>query len=228
MEFFEAVQRRRSIRKYLKEPVPSEVMEKALEAALLAPNSSNMQTWGFYWVKTEPKRKTLIEACLNQNAARTAQELLVVAAIPSLWRKTQKEMMRRIERDKSPAIVRKYYESHIPFGYGWQILAPLKWLMLNLNGLFKPSIRHPWNYRDIQEISIKSAALAAENFMLAISAQGFDTCPMEGFDEKRVKKLVGLGFTSRIVMVVSVGKRDEKGVWGPQVRFDRDWFVHSI
>ncbi len=228
MDFFEAVKRRRSIRKYLPDPVPKEVMEKALEATLLAPNSSNMQTWGFYWVRTPEKRKRLIAACLNQNAARTSQELLVVTAIPSLWKQNRKEMLRVIQENKSPDIVRKYYQTLIPYVYGWQILAPLKWLIGNITGIFKPAARHPWNCRDVQEISIKSASLAAENFMLAISAQGFDTCPMEGFDEFRVKRILGLGFSSRVVMVISVGKRDEKGVWGPQVRFNRDWFVHQI
>ena len=77
----------------------------------------------------------------------------------------------------------------MPFLYGFQILAPLKWLMFNIRGFFVPTPRKPWSPRDRAEICIKSAALACQNFMLAISAQGFDTCPMEGFDESRVKSI---------------------------------------
>jgi nitroreductase len=100
--------------------------------------------------------------------------------------------------------------------------------MFNLAGIFKPVPRNPWSPRDIEEVAIKSTALAAENFMLAISAQGFDTCPMEGFDEARVKKLLGLGWRARIVMVVSVGERAPEGLWGERFRLPREMVVKKI
>ena len=83
MEFFEAVKNRRSIRKFTDENVPDSVVEKALEAAVLAPNSSNVQTWDFYWVRTPEKKKKLVSYCLNQSAARTAQHLVVIVGDPS-------------------------------------------------------------------------------------------------------------------------------------------------
>ena len=58
-KFFEAIEKRRSIRKYSDKKVPAEVMNKAIDAALLAPNSSNMQTWQFHWVRTEAKKKII-------------------------------------------------------------------------------------------------------------------------------------------------------------------------
>jgi nitroreductase len=90
-------------------------------------------------------------------------------------------------------------------------------------------VRRPWSFRDLQEVSIKSAALASENFMLAISAQGYSTCPMEGFDEARVKRILSLSWTDRVVMVISVGRENAaRGVWGPQFRFSRDRFIHKV
>ena len=236
MEFFEAVKSRRSIRKYLHQvEVPDEVVENALDAALLAPNSSNMQTWEFYWVKSPEKRKKLIHACLDQNAARTSKHLVVVVANVSKWKMTQKEMVRQITEngvENAPKLVLQYYSKLIPMTYGLHLLAPLKWLIYNGVGLFRPMSRRPWSYRDVQEVAIKSAALGAENFMLAVSAQGYDTCPMEGMDDCSVKRLLGLNnfkyFGARVVMVISVGKRDEKGIWGPQLRFNKDWFVKRI
>jgi nitroreductase len=59
----------------------------------------------------------------------------------------------------------------------------------------------------------KSCALACENFMLGMSAHGFDTCPMEGYDSSRVKKILGLHSGDEVVMVISAGKRDQKGVY---------------
>ncbi|MNL01603.1 NADH dehydrogenase [compost metagenome] len=227
MDFFEAVLARRSIRKYKSTPVPAVVMDKALDAALLAPNSSNMQTWRIYWVNSSDIKKKMAEACLNQGAARTAQELVVFVADPSLWKISQQAVLKNFG-DTPHKTVLIYYTKLMPFLYSWRFLAPIKWLAFNVAGLFKAVPRKPWSSRDIEEIAIKSTALAAENFMLAISAQGFDTCPMEGFDESRVKNLLGLGWRARIVMVVSVGERDPEGLWGERFRLPKDIVVKKI
>jgi nitroreductase len=229
MDFYEAVRARRSIRNYTDQPVPKEVIQRALDAALLAPNSSNLQTWGFYWVKTPEKKQKLVEACLSQRAARTARELIVITAEPGLWKKNRAKMISELDRAKAPKFMYPYYEKLIPFTYGFQFLAPLKWLIFNLTGLFRPIVRRPWSPRDREEVSIKSAALASENFMLAIAAEGYGTCPMEGFDEWRVKRLLGLRFSDRVVMVISVGEPElTQGVWGAQIRFDPKEFIHEV
>lgn len=75
--------------------------------------------------------------------------------------------------------------------------------------------------------SVKTTALACENFMLGMTAQGYDTCPMEGFDEVRVQKLLNLPSDAEVVMVIGCGKRAENGVYGPQVRFDKNLFLRS-
>lgn len=227
MDFFEAVKYRRSIRQYTTRPVPAEVIEKALNAAVLAPNSSNMQTWRIYWVHSEEKRKELASACMSQGAATTAQELVVFVADPSTWKISQKAILQSLGPG-TPAVAKNYYQKLMPFLYSWRLLAPFKWLVFNIVGIWRPMPRHPWSSRDIQEVCIKSAALDAENFMLAIAAQSFDTCPMEGFDECRVKKLLGLGWRARVVMVVSVGERHPKGLWGDQFRLSNEITIQKI
>jgi nitroreductase len=229
MEFFEAVHSRRSIRKYTKKSVPAEIIQKALDAALLAPNSSNLQTWEFYWVKSPDKKTRLVEACFNQSAARTAQELIVAVANPHLWRKTNPEMIQFTKKTKAPPLVVTYYEKLVPLTYGLHWLSPLKKTLFFFTGFIRPITRGPATWSDLQVISIKSAALACENFMLAITAQGYATCPMEGLDEVRVAKILNLKRGSKVVMAISVGEADpERGTWGPQVRFNRDWFVKEI
>ncbi len=227
MEFFEVIDRRRSVRKYTSKPVPEEVMRRAVDAALRAPNSSNMQTWRFCWVKSLDKKKALAEACLNQTAARTAQELVVAYVSPRQWAKTQKEILKALD-PSLPLQVRDYYKKLMPFLYGFRFLAPVKWFLFNVAGLFRPTPRKPWSGRDIDEVCIKSSALACENFMLAIAAQNFDTCPMEGFDECRVKKILGLRYSDRVVMVISVGERAADGVWGSQFRLPRDMVFREL
>jgi nitroreductase len=54
--------------------------------------------------------------------------------------------------------------------------------------------------------------------MLSIAAEGFESCPMEGFDAVRVKKELGLPYGAEINMIVSVGKGTEEGIWGKRFR----------
>ena len=63
--------------------------------------------------------------------------------------------------------------------------------------------------------------------MLAMRAHGFDTCPMEGFDSYRVKRLLGLPLSAGVTMVISAGKRAEGGIYGPRFRFDQDLIVKT-
>jgi nitroreductase len=227
MDFFEAIKARRSVRKYTPQPVPAEVMDKAIDAALLAPNSSNMQTWRIYWVHDADARKKMAEACMNQGAARTAQELVAFVADPSTWKIAQAANLQHLGAGANKDVV-TYYKTLMPLLYSWRILAPLKWLFFNTMGIFKPTIRKPWSSRDIEEVSVKSTALAAENFMLAISAQGFDTCPMEGFDEYLVRRILGLKCRARVVMIISVGKQDPAGIWGERFRLPKETVVKKI
>ena len=231
MDLFDAIKKRRSIRKYTEKMVPPEVIRNALELALLAPNSSNGQTWNFFWVKSADKKPQLIKACLNQSAARTAAELIVVVASPEAWERSHKELVCFIEAVKAPKSVVFYYQKLFPSMYRWGFLNSiglLKRLIFFVTGIFRPIMRGPGTLRDIQEVCIKSAALAAENFVLAITAQGYATCMMEGFDEPRVKKLLGLKYSDRVVMVISVGEEAERGTWGPRFRISSDKVIHEV
>jgi nitroreductase len=231
MEFFDVVSKRRSIRKYTPEKVPEEIIHKAFNAAILAPNSSNTQTWNFYWVKSEDQKKKLIHFCLDQSAARTASELIVITADPALWKRSQKPLIDWVESVNAPKVVITYYRKLIPFTYRWGFMnlwGYLKALMTFGVGLVRPVPRGPNTLQELQVVAIKSAALAAENFVLAISAQGFSTCMMEGFDESRVKKLLKLPYSTRVAMVISVGRESDRGTWGPQFRLPQSEVVHIV
>lgn len=56
MDVLEAIKTRRSIRRYKKDPVPEEVIEKILEAGRWAPSASNAQPWDFI-VFSDPEVK---------------------------------------------------------------------------------------------------------------------------------------------------------------------------
>ena len=64
--------------------------------------------------------------------------------------------------------------------------------------------------------------------MMALVAQGYDSCPMEGFDHKRVKKILKLNYQSHVVMVIGVGKADPKGIYGERFRIDDNLVIKIV
>ncbi len=62
----EAIQKRRSIRKFKPDPVPDEVINQILEAARLAPSATNRQPWRFQVIKDPAlKEKIFNEATFS-------------------------------------------------------------------------------------------------------------------------------------------------------------------
>ena len=124
----EAIQYRRSARVYKEEPIDFDKVKKCLINASLAPTSSNLQLWEFYHVTNKDVLKQISKACLNQNAAKTANQLVVVVARQDLWKtraKSNIEFLKKIyskenlskrdEKRKKMAI--SYYSKLIPAVY---------------------------------------------------------------------------------------------------------------
>lgn len=231
--FRELVRARRSVRKFTEEAIPDHIVDECLEMALLAPNSSNLQTWEFYRIKTPQVRIDINTACFSQPAAATASELIICVARPANWRAHCKQMLAIFKSMpvETPKSVLDYYSKLMPMVNTvgpLSILAPLKWLMYSVMGLFKVVPRGPLSYLGLASRSVKSCALACENLMLAFRAHGFDTCPMEGFDAVRVKKAMKLNGKFEIVMIIGAGKRAEGGLYGPRIRFPKEQFLKTL
>lgn len=227
-EFRKVVQSRRSIRRFESTPLPDSVLDDCLDMALLAPNSSNLQPWEFHVVKTPALQKALAAACLNQNAARTAPVQVVVVARLATWPAHCDLMLQEWPQATVPKIVDSYYRrlARLHYGQGplglWGVA---KRLLASVSGWRRPVVRGPFSRADMKVWAAKSVALGAENFMLALRAHGYDSCPMEGFDENRVRRLLRLPADAFVVMVIACGRRAADGVYHPRLRFARERFV---
>lgn len=67
MDIFDAIADRRSVRKYLRDPVPETVLARVLEAGSLAPSGHNRQPWRFVVVREESRRRALADAAASHN-----------------------------------------------------------------------------------------------------------------------------------------------------------------
>ena len=195
---------------------------------MLAPTSSNLQCWEFYWVKDELKKEKLKEYCLSQAAAKTAKELIVCVARIDTWKKNKNEI---ISATKKNGISINYYKKIVPIVYTqgfWGIIGLFKKILIFIIGIFKTIPREPTSISDMRVWAHKTTALACQNLMLSLRAYGYDTCPMEGIDSKRIKKMLNLGNGAEINMVISIGKRADNGVYGKRFRLNSENFIKII
>jgi nitroreductase len=229
-EFRKIVESRRSVRIFTPEKIPDDVVMDCLDLALLAPTSSNLQCWEFWWVRDESKLQRLHEACFGQPAASTAQALIVCLARTETWKKHREQMLEVLRASPgTPKSVMMYYEKLVPFVYGQGPLGLFgllkKYLITPILGLFRVVPRGPFGESGMREWAHKTTALACENLMLAFRAAGYDTCPMEGFDEVRVRKILDLPSDASVCMIIGAGKRAPGGIYSPRIRFPRSQFI---
>jgi nitroreductase len=224
--FFETVKTRRSVRVFDQESeFDHSIVQNCLETAILSPNSSNLQLYNFVRVpETSILKDPLAKLCMGQKAATTARELVVVVTRRDLWKSRAKANYEYIEStysgkpDKKLKQALGYYGKLVPTLYskypGWSLV---KKLISFGVGLRKPMVREVGE-TEVRISVHKSAALASMTFMLAIKAAGYDTCPMEGFDSKRVSKLLNLPSGAEISMIIGCGKGLPEGIYGKRFR----------
>jgi nitroreductase len=230
MTFPEIVNYRRSVRNYKAQAIDTQKVKHCLELATRAPNSSNMQLWEFYHITSPSVLKELAVACLNQESATTAQQMVVFVTRQDLFRKRAKEMLlletyninKNSPEEKQAKRIGRwklYYGRVMPFLYArfFGVLGLIRKLLVNIVGLFRPIV-YQVSEGDMRVVVHKTCALAAQTFMLAMANEKYDTCPMEGFDSRRVKRLLNLPFGAEVNMIVSCGIREDKGVWGDRMR----------
>ena len=83
MELFDAIRRRRSIRKFQPTRVHAELLTQILEAANLAPSAGNLQAYRMFVVDTPEKRRLLVQATGNQACVAEAPVVLLFCADPA-------------------------------------------------------------------------------------------------------------------------------------------------
>jgi len=186
-----------------------------------------MQLWEFYWIQSPELKSMITEYCLRQGAACTAKHLVVFVTRQDLWKKRANWNYRQIKEaigDRTPNSLEKrgldYYKKLMPLIYrkDWLGIATLLRRCISFFLSLKKPFYRASGTADQRIMVHKSCALAAQTFMLSIAAEGFDSCPMEGFDRVRVRKALGLPLGAEINMIIGVGMGTPEGTWGERKR----------
>jgi len=213
-ETLDAIFQRRAIKIFEPVEISQGLREQILNAARHAPSSFNSQPYKFYWVGSTPQKAVVAKLCLGQKPAETASALVVaVADLESLSATSQGQLewMRRsnfteekIRRYERTAKIGRILFMPGPFG----IFAAIKRALFRLLHLRMVIGMPPLSRQDLFKWATKSTSLACQNLMIAAEALGMNTCPMEGFDGRRLSQYLGLsGRHHEIVMVIAIGKK---------------------
>ena len=241
MTLEQILEHRRAVRKYDPDKeLDTDKVKECIRLATLAPTSSNMQLWEAYHVTDPDKLQKMARACLGQGSARTCKQMVVFVTRQERWKSHAQAVLKagieEIEQNspedrKSHRIMlqKQYYGKLIPMSYKrcFGLLGLFRKALVQIIGLFRPIVRQVTE-ADERTVVQKSCALAAQTFLLAMSEQGYDTCPLEGFDSLLVKRALGLPHNCGINMVITCGIRTAGGVRGDRFRLPFDEFYHRL
>ena len=224
-ETLDALFHRRAVKSFERIEIPPALRYRILDAARHAPSSFNSQPYRFFWVESLPGKATAAKLCLGQMPAVTASALVVaVADIGSLAATSQAQLEWMRHNGFTDAKIRDYERTakigrilFMPGPFG--IFGALKWAIFRLLNLWKTMGMPPVFRQDLLKWATKSTSLACENLMIAAESLGLNTCPMEGFDGRRLSRFLGLSTRyHEIVMVIAIGKKSPSYSEPPQWR----------
>ena len=226
----DAINFRRSVRKFdPNKEIDTQIVKKCIENGVLAPTSSNLQLWEFYHITNKDLLRKVSKICFDQPAASTAKQIVITLVRRDLWKKRANQNIDFFNSKKQKLnqkqfdLIKRYYTKAVPLVYKdfLGIYSYCKYLLANFLGFFRVMYRQLRN-SDTRVVAHKSAALASQNFMISMAGFGYDTCPMEGFDSLKLKKLLKLNSKSEINMVIGCGIRLKEGVYGERFRIPFD------
>ncbi|EWM27486.1 nitroreductase-like protein [Nannochloropsis gaditana] len=192
-------------------PVHISTLNELLRLTQRAPSSFNIQPFKLVVIRDPTLRdKVGHQAMLgaNGNRVRTAPVTVVFAAdVESSRLMPQVVALLRQAGTFPEGFLKKipFFANLFSTGYPFSLLRwCLYWgkrVAMHVVGWFKavPRLERPETW------AVKNTMLAAMTFMLAASSHGLTTCPMEGFDARRLRHLLGLPTRYVLPVVVSLG-----------------------
>jgi nitroreductase len=234
-QILDAIFQRRAVKVFDPVEIPPQTREEILNAARLAPSSFNIQPYRFFWIESPDLKRNAAHLCMDQSPAATASALIVAVADLGSWQSTTQsylEWMRTagFDRKKIHEAEQKSKWGKWFFIQGWfGIIGALKWAICRIVNVWKIFGSPPVARQGMFKWATKNTSFACENLMIAAEALGLNTCPMEGFDGRRLSKLLGLSARyHEIVLVIAIGKKSPRHLDQPQWRRPLDATVQFL
>ena len=177
----QAIEERRATPSFDGTPIPPEDLKQILEAGLSAPSGYNMQPWRFVVVQSPEQKKRLRAASYNQAKVEEASAVIVACGDADGWRKDL-DLMLQLGR-----------EGGMPESYAAQARSSV------------PNYLSSFTSEQMRAWLNKQVMLAFSHMLLMAEVMGYDTAPMEGFEQDKVHEVLRLPLSYWVVALLAVG-----------------------
>lgn len=186
MEFSKLIDKRRSANNFIKEvKMTEDDIRPILEDVKLTPSAFNLQHTEYIVVMNEDIKEKVREAAFGQYKVHSASAVILVLGDKEAYKQTA-------------TISQGMVDLGIIADYELQNL-------MNDNANFYEERGAEF----MKEDAIRNASLSAMLFMLAAKNRGWDTCPMIGFDQEKMRALFNVPHTHEIALMITIGKEKE-------------------
>ena len=162
-------------------PVPAADLRQILDAGLHAPSGYNMQPWRFVVVQSPEQKRKLRAASYNQPKVEEASVVIVACGDMDGWRKDLDLML----------------EMGLAGGMPESYAAQARSSVSNYMSSFTADQMKLWLNKQVM--------LAFTSMMLMAESLGYDTAPMEGFEQDKVHEALRLPLSYWVVALLGVG-----------------------
>jgi len=205
MDLFDAIQGRKSIRRFEQTPVPDEDIIKILDAGRLAPSANNTQPWRFIVVKN----RTVLKQMANE------------------VRHMVDRMIPYAENEQQAQRLAAYKSTYYTFFENAPVVISV--LMEGYDaGTDRLLAKMGYPPEDIKRLrplpGLQSVAAAIENMLLASHALGYGSCWMTGpiVAQEAFERILGFGKEKSIVALLPVGRPGENPPARPRRPLDEN------
>jgi nitroreductase len=179
----EAIESRRSIRRYTADPISTEEINELLRLTGLAPSAWNLQPWRMA-VVTDPQVKTQLQAAAYGQAQVGAAPVVLVLT------SDMEDVLAHLDEVSHPCMPAQAQQG----------------LIGTVRGVFDSQ-----SVEDRGQWGLTQANIALGFFLVAATGLGYATSAMLGFDHDQVKAILGLPAHVKIAALVAVGHAAEAG-----------------
>ena len=177
----QAIRERRSTPSFTGEPIPASDLRQILDAGLQAPSGYNLQPWRFVVVQQPEQRRRLRAASYNQAKVEEASAIIVACGDRDGWRRDLDEMLRLGRAAGMPESYAAQAEQSVP----------------DYLSSFREDQMTGWLNKQVM--------LAYTSMMLMAEVLGYDTAPLEGFEQQKVCETLRLPLSYWVVALLAVG-----------------------
>lgn len=187
----QAIRERRATASFEDVPIHTADLEKILREGLEAPSGYNLQPWRFVVVRDGEQKKKLRAAAFNQPKVEEASVVIVACGDPQGWRDGDLEETLRLAKQN---------------GFGDE--AQHNRTRNTVTGFLGGSPGNAAGLGPSFDVwANRHTMIAFTTTMWAAETLGYDTAPMEGFEEDKVKALLKIPERVRVVALLAIGRR---------------------